>query len=127
MKMKKDVHTEHCCALHGCKYDNQACPVENGLAPQSYPCEQCREEINEDEGWETAHLINHMITRERDAFVVEMWDLYLRACACHMDYGSLCECPGSEIAESELRRILGEDWHKICRERFAPKSTKKGL
>jgi len=37
----KDVHTEHCCVDHGCKYCDDNCPVELGLKKQSYPCEDC--------------------------------------------------------------------------------------
>lgn len=37
----KDVHTEHCCAQHGCKYADSDCPVASGNKPQSYPCESC--------------------------------------------------------------------------------------
>ncbi len=38
----KDVHTEHCCSTHGCKYgDDENCTVESGRAPQSFPCEYC--------------------------------------------------------------------------------------
>jgi hypothetical protein len=36
----KDVHTEHCCKWHGCKYGNKDCTVIKGAA-QSYPCEFC--------------------------------------------------------------------------------------
>lgn len=52
----KDVHTEHCCSTHGCKYSLQRthalqrtpCTVVSGEKPQSHPCEYCyrdREEI----------------------------------------------------------------------------------
>lgn len=38
----KCVHTEHCCAEHGCKYGNgESCPVVNHQKQQSYPCEEC--------------------------------------------------------------------------------------
>lgn len=40
----KDVHTEHCCSIHGCKYDDDDCPVETGKKKQSFPCEMCGEE-----------------------------------------------------------------------------------
>lgn len=43
----KDVHTEHCCAKHGCKYGQPECPVANGQKPQSFPCEDCQ--------WEAKH------------------------------------------------------------------------
>lgn len=42
----KDVHTEHCCKWHGCKYSwgleekEEKCTVLQG-APQSFPCEEC--------------------------------------------------------------------------------------
>ena len=36
-----DVHTEHCCAEHGCKYGNDNCTVASGEKKQSYPCETC--------------------------------------------------------------------------------------
>lgn len=42
----KDVHTEHCCIHHGCKYgDVDTCTVTSGISPQSYPCEFCYDEI----------------------------------------------------------------------------------
>lgn len=40
----KDVHTEHCCYRHGCKYGKDDCSVETGDKQQSHPCEQCCEE-----------------------------------------------------------------------------------
>jgi len=40
--MTSDVHTEHCCSEHGCKYsDGALCTVETGQKPQSHPCESC--------------------------------------------------------------------------------------
>lgn len=40
-----DVHTEHCCRFHGCKYgkDSECTVVAKGEL-QSYPCENCDEE-----------------------------------------------------------------------------------
>lgn len=35
------VHTEHCCKIHGCKYNKDDCPVVLGLKPQSCNCETC--------------------------------------------------------------------------------------
>jgi len=37
----KDVHTEHCCVVHGCKYGDRDCPVANKVKVQSYRCESC--------------------------------------------------------------------------------------
>lgn len=36
-----DVHTEHCCIRHGCKYGDEDCTVVTKKARQSYPCEDC--------------------------------------------------------------------------------------
>jgi hypothetical protein len=42
---QKDVHTEHCCLRHGCKYgDIDECTVVLGIRVQSYFCELCDEE-----------------------------------------------------------------------------------
>lgn len=37
----KDVHTEHCCIVHGCKYGDDDCTVTSKRHPQSSPCEYC--------------------------------------------------------------------------------------
>lgn len=42
----KDVHTEHCCKKHGCKYTltltpPDSCTVVSGEKEQSFPCEDC--------------------------------------------------------------------------------------
>lgn len=40
-----DVHTEHCCKRHGCKYGVAiTCTVYLGPKEQSFPCEVCDEE-----------------------------------------------------------------------------------
>lgn len=39
--MSKDVHTEHCCKRHGCKYGDPLCTVERLEKEQSFPCEMC--------------------------------------------------------------------------------------
>jgi hypothetical protein len=43
----QDVHTEHCCLKHGCKYNDEDCTVTTKKAPQSFPCYDCREEQEE--------------------------------------------------------------------------------
>ena len=48
-----DVHTEHCCLKHGCKYgEDESCTVVQKIEKQSYPCEECsyEEERMEDHG-----------------------------------------------------------------------------
>ena len=43
----KDVHTEHGCAKHGCKYGDEECTVATAQKPQSYLCEDCEWEISD--------------------------------------------------------------------------------
>jgi hypothetical protein len=45
---EKDVHIEHCCARHGCNYGDDECPVWTCVKLQSYPCEVCDFEMEED-------------------------------------------------------------------------------
>lgn len=40
-KLKSDVHTSHCCILHGCKYGDEDCTVTSKIREQQYPCESC--------------------------------------------------------------------------------------
>jgi hypothetical protein len=40
-KENQDVHTEHCCKLHGCKYGDDDCPVATGKKRQSHTCQSC--------------------------------------------------------------------------------------
>jgi acetyltransferase-like isoleucine patch superfamily enzyme len=43
---RTDVHTEHCCSHHGCKYgEEERCPVTNGNKPQHGSCDQCQDEL----------------------------------------------------------------------------------
>lgn len=42
--MEKDVHTEHCCLKHGCKYCDKNCTVTTKQKLQSFPCEACGDE-----------------------------------------------------------------------------------
>ena len=41
------VHRTHCCVIHGCKYNDEHCPVANGQIKQEYVCRDC----NELKGW----------------------------------------------------------------------------
>jgi hypothetical protein len=43
--MNEGVHEAHCCIIHGCKYDDDNCPVEKGIVPQEGPCEECIEDV----------------------------------------------------------------------------------
>ncbi len=44
----RDVHTEHCCRIHGCKYADDTCPVWLGYKTQSFACETCHPSVFDD-------------------------------------------------------------------------------
>lgn len=76
VKAKDDVHTAHCCQMHGCKYfgavgGETACPVKKN-GGQEYMCEVCSEEIYEDGGWEDAHFANEMFNKGRKSAWAEI-------------------------------------------------------
>ena len=50
------VHAAHCCKWHGCKYGDFDCPVYNGEVEQEYLCEDCYEDL-EDEEWVRKRLV----------------------------------------------------------------------
>lgn len=53
----KDVHTEHCCFTHGCKYADPYCPVSTGEKFQSFACETCQAQSSTEDdfcGWRNA-------------------------------------------------------------------------
>ena len=54
----KDVHTEHCCIRHGCKYDDDDCSVFVHGAKQSYDCESCDFEKQNDAMNSDLQIIN---------------------------------------------------------------------
>jgi hypothetical protein len=61
LRTKKDVHTEHCCALHGCKYSWQRqlideCTVVSSEKPQSHMCYYCSDWL--EENWDIVLLLN---------------------------------------------------------------------
>lgn len=54
-----DVHTEHCCIRHGCEYGpDDECSVVSATKPQSFRCEQCEFDLNEEGGLDLAYAIN---------------------------------------------------------------------
>ncbi len=48
-KKDADIHTDHCCLKHGCKYGDRKCTVVSGEKKQIGPCEICGRETDKDE------------------------------------------------------------------------------
>ena len=42
-----DVHTRHCCIIHGCKYGDETCTVVTKKETQEGICEDCYETLSE--------------------------------------------------------------------------------
>lgn len=57
---QKDVHTEHCCVIHGCKYGDEDCPVATKKKPQSFVCESC----DVYDGIHTLDMLHKVINQE---------------------------------------------------------------
>jgi hypothetical protein len=68
-----DVHTEHCCLKHGCKYRDDDCTVVTGKAPQSFKCETCL--------WEEEDPTYQYIERLEDALIAA-YPQYSTRCTC---------------------------------------------
>lgn len=71
----KDVHTEHCCLKHGCKYGRwrsklDDCSVAAGRKSQSYMCERCSDELDED--WDFILAMNAAFDAGRRATAREV-------------------------------------------------------
>lgn len=81
-KMTKDVHTEHCCLKHGCKYGDPKCTVITKQKSQSHPCEDC------DYAKETLNSLLMELTNEERMFIFKDFCYF---CGRHKD-GEPCYC-----------------------------------
>jgi len=65
-RSKWGVHQYHCCALHGCKYGDDDCPVKLLQTIQDYTCEQCGDAgfNNVDEVYELINLKRQVETKK---------------------------------------------------------------
>lgn len=69
-----DVHTEHCCERHGCKYGDEECSVVTGAKPQSFLCESCDEgntELDYEDGYKAGR---EAVKKEIEALMDEIFD-----------------------------------------------------
>lgn len=82
--MEKNVHTEHCCKRHGCKYMDDDCPVELGIQEQSYDCEDCGSELIE-----AKNIFKTLTDEER----LEVMGEYCRHCGSE---DNNCQCWNDE-------------------------------
>ena len=49
MRRSIGVHISHCCKWHGCKYVDPHCHVVNGEVEQECLCEDCYEDLEDEE------------------------------------------------------------------------------
>lgn len=71
----KDVHTEHCCWRHGCKYHwagrrSTSCSVVSGEKSQSFMCEMCADEL--EDSWDDILAMNAVFNAGRRATAREV-------------------------------------------------------
>lgn len=86
----KNVHTEHCCKQHGCKYGEEDCSVSNGILEQSYKCEMCDYDLEEAQK-RCKYYFSLLSDEERKDI---MW-LYCKNCGAIDDNGistNDCQC-----------------------------------
>lgn len=95
--MSKDVHTEHCCVMHGCKYGNWSCVVVNGQKKQSFTCEYCWDEFSD--LWDAAQLMNEMYDKGRQSVIT----VILPRVEGLPDHPWI---PGVNFADGEILRVL---------------------
>ena len=69
----KDVHTEHCCARHGCKYGDPECSVALGIKKQSWNCETCDYEMHP-----TNELVQLMTWLKEKDYLTGEWESMLK-------------------------------------------------
>ncbi len=149
-KNEKDVHTEHCCKYHGCKYGNDDkdlmgnlgrtdfCTVTTKQKIQSYPCESCREfEEPEDKNFRIKRPSYFTYTKDRnlvevrDSLAFEVSTLF--RCGNNEENAFYIECveckglfrfePDDSIQDvNALMTAHGNDnhWYGKKGERFSP-------
>lgn len=97
----KNVHTEHCCIEHGCKYgENSYCPVVNGFQKQSYPCEQCYGVIPEVE------LVNNIYKIKNESYGINT--LVISAIKDWSDSDFIEVSQSNGLADFIINRIIKE-------------------
>lgn len=60
------VHEAHCCAIHGCKYNEEDCPVVNKTVKQQHLCPDCHETFNDMDDVVEILLLQNKIKELRD-------------------------------------------------------------
>lgn len=72
-RSSKDVHTEHCCARHGCKYGEENCTVVTGKKKQSFPCETCLDpETQREDLW--VRIKDHLADSHNCGVCADLWE-----------------------------------------------------
>lgn len=105
----RDVHTEHCCDIHGCKYGDPKCTVVSGEKAQSYLCEACEEEAHQDAAYDSrTQSITHLSIEDLCEFLT---DGQLRHIA---DSKDVTKC--RSLIKQYLYEALGEGSHAFVDE-----------
>ena len=101
------VHRTHCCVLHGCKYGDEDCPVENEEIKQDYICESCSMD-----GIKKVEEIKYLL-EFRDVSDEDLLDNLMGMCFEHgnMEYVILKEeSDKRDKLENEVLRRMGREY-----------------
>lgn len=64
------VHGTHCCKSHGCKYNDDDCPVVVGTEEQQFFCDEC-EIVSKLEGTKNVFVLSEQNGPEKIVFSLE--------------------------------------------------------
>jgi len=102
------------CPMHGSTQRTQH-------VGESEMCGWCWQEIYFEGGWELAHALNEMFDRTREAHLIDLWEIWEKACSCDEEVFSCpachCRCPAKHMAGFNLEYLLGANWHAIMAKR----------
>ena len=94
----KDVHTEHCCLIHGCKYCSEECTVISGEKEQSFKCEECDYQDNQRSVWGSSEINNEPV-----AIIGRDWQLLWFSPVGIETLAACCERTGLKIGDRLYR------------------------
>lgn len=102
MREPASVHDAHCCAIHGCKYNDSACPVVHGYE-EGIECEDCLEEKPEG---------GQMPQYSEKAWDMTWDPLGSRLGPCPSCFHSPCECNAKEQRISQFKLPKSNQQHR---------------
>lgn len=122
----EDVHTEHCCILHGCKYgEDDICTVQLGKYPQSYPCDNCSfDGIKSVEEAQSAFMVNNNPLLDKCQHLILEFNKKLISDILTLSKSGAIELDNDQDSYIDAKVLLTAAIHRN-KDIFAPASTDK--